>query len=219
MKNTKNINETNSLNDQSTSLPPPLMIGDHVALDFLNSVASPKGEPIEWLADGEKLLNWLEQAHSVARGEALRHFKVADFFDTAEKARHMREETRRILADRNAGRLNDTDSSLFDVLNQVLSSENRYTQLDCRHGDCTIHRHFRWQHPDEVLLPLADSIADLFCHADFSLVHKCENPKCTLWFYDRTKGHRRRWCTTTICGNRAKVAAHRARKKTPATSF
>jgi predicted RNA-binding Zn ribbon-like protein len=32
-----------------------------------------------------------------------------------------------------------------------------------------------------------------------------------MWFYDRTKGHRRRWCTSTGCGNRAKVAAFRAR--------
>ncbi len=219
MRNAKNINKGKMIESSSTKFPPPLMVGNHVALDFLNSVASPNGEPIEWLADGEKLLSWLEHTHLIAQDEALRHFKAANFSDTAEKARNMREEMRRIITDKAAGRLVNAGSSVFNVLNQVLFNENRYAQLDCRHGDYAIHRHFRWQHPDEVLLPLADSIADLICNADFSLVRKCENPKCTLWFYDHTKGHRRRWCTTTICGNRAKVAAHRARKKTSATSF
>jgi predicted RNA-binding Zn ribbon-like protein len=34
---------------------------------------------------------------------------------------------------------------------------------------------------------------------------------CTLWSYDRTKAHQRRWCSMAICGNRAKARVHRAR--------
>ncbi|MDX3854896.1 CGNR zinc finger domain-containing protein [Streptomyces sp. AK02-01A] len=34
-----------------------------------------------------------------------------------------------------------------------------------------------------------------------------------LWFYDRTKSHRRRWwwCSMETCGNRTKVRARRSR--------
>nr|WP_254214234.1 CGNR zinc finger domain-containing protein [Burkholderia multivorans] len=32
-----------------------------------------------------------------------------------------------------------------------------------------------------------------------------------LWFLDRTKSHRRRWCSKALCGNRQKVAAFRRR--------
>ncbi|MGX9430920.1 MULTISPECIES: CGNR zinc finger domain-containing protein [Bradyrhizobium] len=39
----------------------------------------------------------------------------------------------------------------------------------------------------------------------------CEGPPCTLLFVDRTRGHVRRWCSITICGNRAKQSAHRWR--------
>ena len=43
--------------------PPPFFVGDDLALDFLNSVAAPWGEQIEWLASGGDLIAWLEQAH------------------------------------------------------------------------------------------------------------------------------------------------------------
>ena len=33
--------------------PAPFFIGDDLALDFLNSVAAPAGQPIEWLNDGK----------------------------------------------------------------------------------------------------------------------------------------------------------------------
>jgi len=47
----------------------------------------------------------------------------------------------------------------------------------------------------------------------FALTRKCEHPECTLWFYDRTKAHRRRWCSMALCGNRAKVARFRQQQK------
>jgi predicted RNA-binding Zn ribbon-like protein len=49
------------------------------------------------------------------------------------------------------------------------------------------------------------------CHADFRLIRACEGSACTILFLDRTKAHARRWCSMAICGNRAKVAAYRAR--------
>jgi len=61
------------------------------------------------------------------------------------------------------------------------------------------------------LQPIAEAIGDLICNADFRLIRTCGAPTCTLMFYDRTKGHARRWCSMSICGNRAKAAAHRAR--------
>ncbi len=35
-------------------------------------------------------------------------------------------------------------------------------------------------------------------------------------FVDRTRGQARRWCSTAVCGNRAKQAAHRNRLKASA---
>jgi predicted RNA-binding Zn ribbon-like protein len=64
-----------------------------------------------------------------------------------------------------------------------------------------------------VLMPIGEAIARLLVEGDFDLVRQCESTDCTLWFYDRTKSHHRRWCSMSMCGNRAKVAAFRARQK------
>ena len=39
-----------------------MFIADDPGLDFLNSIGTPAGTVIEWLANGEDLLAWLEQA-------------------------------------------------------------------------------------------------------------------------------------------------------------
>ena len=39
--------------------PPPIILADHPALDFVNTRAFPGGKEVEWLADGRDLLAWL----------------------------------------------------------------------------------------------------------------------------------------------------------------
>jgi len=51
---------------QSVQRPDPFFLADHRALDFLNSVATPQDERIDWLADGPSLLNWLSQGFGVS---------------------------------------------------------------------------------------------------------------------------------------------------------
>ncbi|HNJ42487.1 MAG TPA: CGNR zinc finger domain-containing protein [Acidobacteriota bacterium] len=34
-----------------------------------------------------------------------------------------------------------------------------------------------------------------------------------IYFYDTTKNHTWRWCSMSLCGNRAKAAAHYRRKR------
>ena len=60
----------------------------------------------------------------------------------------------------------------------------------------------------QFLVLIAVAAADLLCHGDLSLVKKCDNPRCILYFYDTTKNHARRWCSMAGCGNRMKAAAH-----------
>ncbi len=71
----------------------------------------------------------------------------------------------------------------------------------------------RWRSPEALLLPIAGAIAQFLCEDDFQYVKACEGSTCTLLFVDRTRGRARRWCSMAICGNRAKQAAHRNRRK------
>jgi len=207
------MSEISAVAGAGLDVPPPMMIADHPGLDFLNTVASPRGVRTEWVGGREHLLDWLDVAGLVPKAGALTHFKAKDFDEVAARARWLREEVRPALFEESECRLSPKTTRHFELLNEIMATENRFSQLVFHEGHFEMVSHFRWTHPDEVLLPVADAISDLFCHGDFSLIRKCENPKCSLWFYDRTKSHRRRWCTTTICGNQAKVAAHRARQR------
>lgn len=62
--------------------------------------------------------------------------------------------------------------------------------------------------PFRVLVPIARAIADLVVSARSVEIGKCANPRCILYFRDRSRTRRRRWCSMAVCGNRMKVAAH-----------
>lgn len=199
--------------------PEPFFIGEQAAADFLNSVCAPWGEEIEWVDNGADYIHWLLQAQLLPKAVAKRYLETyadSELDDIARQARDLREQFRALiqhLATGNFAKSVDTDS--VDFLNQILSQDQCYTTLEVdpalHHFQQVEHRH--WDKTADLLLPLAASMAALLCHPDLAQLKNCENPACTLWFLDTSKNHKRRWCSMAVCGNRAKVAAHRARKK------
>jgi predicted RNA-binding Zn ribbon-like protein len=206
--------------------PAPFFIGDHLALDFLNTAAAPSGAWIEWLANGADLVDWLERAGAINAAVAASFRADAvplRTLDTvAEQARRLREWLRGFLG-RRAGKVLKASALVeLEPLNRLLERDEIYRQVvgganraSAKHG--AMHRALRWSQqrhwnsPELLLQPIAEAIGDLICNADFRLIRTCGGPTCTLMFYDRTKGHARRWCSMSVCGNRAKAAAHRAR--------
>jgi predicted RNA-binding Zn ribbon-like protein len=198
-------------------LPEPIRIGDHLALDFLNTVASPKGVRIEWIADGRSLLDWMVNAEILDQTtlkKILATCKKSDLDATAREALELREWFRRLIqsSGHRARLILDADGA--NRLNRFLARDAAYQRVEVT-DDSSVkvvsHRH--WTQAVQLLVPIAGAIADLLCEGDLSLVRQCEDSSCTLLFYDRTKGHRRRWCSQSVCGNRAKVAAFRERAR------
>lgn len=64
-----------------------------------------------------------------------------------------------------------------------------------------------------VLGTIARDAIDLLAgHAD-GLLKQCVAETCGTYFVDTSPGHRRRWCSSATCGNRARVQTHRARQQ------
>ncbi|MDH6629189.1 putative RNA-binding Zn ribbon-like protein [Streptomyces sp. LBL] len=42
-------------------------------------------------------------------------------------------------------------------------------------------------------------------------LRQCEGDSCPLVYLDTSRGRRRRWCSSEVCGNRERVARHRRR--------
>jgi predicted RNA-binding Zn ribbon-like protein len=206
--------------------PTALFIGDDRALDFLNTVAAPWGEQIEWLAEGPDLLAWLDQA-GIAPGAVLAQFRrdagSRKLEAVASQARELREWFRGFVATHAGKPLTRAALGELAPLNRLLARDEAFRQIEIAqsvegavagsNGALRQQSHRRWSRPDTLLLPITQAMGDLVCEKDFAMVRKCENPSCTLWFLDVSKGHARRWCSMAVCGNRAKAAAHRERMR------
>ena len=65
---------------------------------------------------------------------------------------------------------------------------------------------------DQARSAIAGSLAHYLAEHDLDRLGVCASETCGWLFVDRSPGGRRRWCDMGTCGNRAKVARHRARK-------
>jgi predicted RNA-binding Zn ribbon-like protein len=200
--------------------PPAIFVGGASALDFLNSVATPIDAEVDWLKDGEGLLSWLEQARLVSapllkqvRSQAL----PGELNKVADRARDLREWFRGFVLRYRGRRLSADAIKDLEPLNHLLARDDSFYQITtARSEDASaleLRSTRRWRSPEALLLPIAESLARFVCSEDFTCVKACEGPACTLLFADHTRMRARRWCSMAICGNRAKQAAHRERRK------
>jgi predicted RNA-binding Zn ribbon-like protein len=204
----------------SAHKPPAIFISGSLGLDFLNTLATPVDEPVDWIDDGDGLLAWLEQAQLVPakvlktlKGQAM----PGEFDGVAARARDLREWFRGFVKARRGRRLGADDLRELEALNRLLDRDERFDQIVAEAAGATsvlaLKTLRRWRSPESLLLPIGAEIASFLCTDDFQYVRACEGSTCTLLFVDRTRGRARRWCSMAICGNRAKQAAHRNRRK------
>lgn len=201
---------------------PPIIVGDQLSLDFINTIAAPKGEPIEWIGKGADFLDWLivvEVISSSERDLLEGKWSLNQIDEVAREAREIREWFRDIvirIKDQGRGALMLSD---IEKLNDLLSLEKieRFIEPGQNGEEIELGARRLWTEPRELLVPIVSAMAELLAEGNLELTRECKNEPCTLWFYDRTKGHRRMWCSPSMCGNRAKVAAYRERQKSGQT--
>jgi predicted RNA-binding Zn ribbon-like protein len=194
---------------------PAIFVADAPGLDFLNSVATPVDEQVDWISDGEGLMAWLEQAGLVPTevlGAMRSQYAPAELDEIAAKARGLREWFRGFVQKKKGRPLLVRDLKELEPLNRLLERDEQHGEIVANADSGFAFRaKRRWQSPESLLMPIAEVLAKLVCEEDFKYVKACEGKGCTLTFADHTRGHARRWCSMASCGNRAKVAAHRKR--------
>jgi predicted RNA-binding Zn ribbon-like protein len=201
------------------SQQPAIFVADAQALDFLNSLARPADEMVDWIDDGEGLLDWLDQAGMVPAAvlERLRAQAMPGELDSvAAQARSLREWFRGFVNERRGRPLEAGDLAALEPLNRLLERDEAFSRIAPHdHGGSpfALQTERRWRSPETLLQPIGQAMARFVCEQDFTDVKGCEGPSCVLMFADHTRGRARRWCSMAICGNRAKQAAHRSRVK------
>jgi predicted RNA-binding Zn ribbon-like protein len=130
----------------------------------------------------------------------------------AQESRAVREWARIWLAAWRANPARDCSDEIA-VLNKLLARETRGREVVAVKRRLALLDRSRFTDANALLAPIAVEIARLVTQENPALVKACAGADCTLWFLDRTKAHRRMFCSAAACGNRAKVAAFRVRQR------
>jgi predicted RNA-binding Zn ribbon-like protein len=200
--------------------PPANFIADSLGLDFLNSIATPVDQPIDWLDSGAGFVDWLAQASLVPPQSLSALTKQAapgELDKVADQARTLREWFRGFVRQHMGQPLTPKAIRDLSPLNALLERDELFSRLAGRHDSDSAHLELqmtrRWRSPESLLLPIGVALARCVCDENFANIRACEGHRCTLIFADHTRRRCRRWCSMAMCGNRAKQAAHRHRVK------
>jgi predicted RNA-binding Zn ribbon-like protein len=190
-------------------------IGHYACLDFVNTEANKSGEIKDLLLNYEDLITWLASAKLFGHSDLTRALEkwrgkpaAARVFNEAVTLRNsLSEMASEIVHARSVPR------GAVQALNEVIGKPSGTTRLvKTARG---FERRFEpdLREPGQMLVPIGESAATLLCSGDLSRVKECSNSGCGAFFYDTSKNRGRRWCTTTGCGNRMRVAAFYERQR------
>jgi predicted RNA-binding Zn ribbon-like protein len=171
--------------------------------------------PTDLLETFEDLVDWLVKSQTLSKKDAeaksgeLRQDQRTQIL---AQAKTFRTALRRMVE--SIVNKNRVPESAVTAINQLLRVCSGYRELARTRSNAFT----------EVFIPSADSkdaflaslamfASDLLRMTDLTLIKKCKNPACVLYFYDTTKNHARNWCSMQLCGNREKVAAYFRRKR------
>jgi len=200
--------------------------GGTLALDLLNTWRFNADQPLDLLQSPEDLIIWLTAAG------------LPDGADCAELSSSP--PNRRILLDETlwlrqdillivqslvAGEL--PPPYTVDALNRILTENGTSFRLDSltippegdqeegMEGQLVLNVHEHISSVLGVLQPIALSAARIVTEVNPTRIRQCASSNCMYWFLDTSKSGRRRWCSMSRCGNRAKVAKHYRQRSTP----
>jgi predicted RNA-binding Zn ribbon-like protein len=187
-----------------------IRIGGDLAVDFANTVYSP-GDAAGSLHSWSDLIDFLELRGGVAPGDGgmLRAMGETDARRCAvafAQAMQLRETIRAMLGAMASKR--SLRAQWIALVNEALASGAGASRLLRQDTGWRLGLSPGPAGPLRVLAPIARSIADLVVSGRSVEIGKCANPRCVLYFRDRSRTRRRRWCSMAVCGNRMKVAAH-----------
>jgi predicted RNA-binding Zn ribbon-like protein len=188
----------------------PTCVGGHPALDLCNTWAGwgePSGPHREWLASYDHFAYWAWHAGLIDEDDAVRLRQSAG--RAGSRAKAVLTDARRLRTALHTAALDPEDAHAL----RVVTGYARKAALQARLQPARVPR---WDIPTSAglelpLLVVARAAGELLTSEGVRFVKACPGRGCGWLFIDRAG--RRRWCTMSVCGNRAKVAAYARRQR------
>ncbi len=185
-----------------------MLLGGRLAVDFANAPSYP-GMPARepsW----EELVAFLEASGVVSRERGANLLALPDSDpQSAEKilsrAIRLREGLRKAFAA--MVRKERVIAEWIAPINEILRITEGHDELTPDGSGWKLEFMAREGGLDWLLAAVARSAAEIITEGSQERLRMCANPSCSLYFFDSSRTHRRRWCSMAICGNRRKVSS------------
>lgn len=193
------------------------LLGGHIALDFANTESGRASlQHLNHLEKGGDLVTWATHAkvitvdeEALARSTLQTHHSLSDAL--LKQGRALRDIIYCINVD-----IADGKQPAQPIVRNLVEQYRRFlgvAEFDLVAGKYVWRWNIHAQLVAAVLGPIALSALHLLAEQSPSRIKQCGGNCCGWLFYDITKNNSRRWCEMSVCGNRAKVRAIRARKQ------
>lgn len=197
----------------------PRLLGERPCLDFVNSIETPRSEPLDFLTSYADLVRWAAYADLLTPAAVDSLLRAAEVRPDAAKTVWregiaLRGALQRIfMAVANERVVPVGDLHLLQQTHLTGLSHARLVMLPGASG-------YAWEWGTDVsepALPLwhvAQSAVELLTRGDLARVKECGGPDGCGWlFYDTSRNGSRRWCSMSGCGSQAKMRRYHARRK------
>jgi predicted RNA-binding Zn ribbon-like protein len=177
-------------------------VSGRLCLDFAGTFRYREGVGAEeTLSAPERLSDWAVQGRLVDERAEISDAELAAAID-------LREAIYRTVVARMRGA--SPTAADVDLIN-AHASQPRLTPTLHADGSLT-----RGGDAARLLAALAADLLEMLAGPDADKVKRCSREGCTRLYIDASRGQNRHWCGMATCGNRAKVAAFRARQRASA---
>lgn len=190
-------------------------VGGRTAVDFANS-SHRFGKDGEGLERLEELLSFLKSMGDLHEEEASSYHMY--LFQNPERCIETMNLLREIRARFVAG-LDQAasgwpmDPSFISELNTHLEGFKTYLKMVPSGDGMVLKAEPESQGPEQLLYPILKDIAEFLVSDQVAKIRQCASDNCDLYFVNTSRNGRRRWCSMSTCGNRAKVNAYLKRQE------
>ncbi|MEA2666245.1 MAG: hypothetical protein QOI11_3189 [Candidatus Eremiobacteraeota bacterium] len=170
-----------------------------LSLDLVATVRRRQSSPVDLLAGPADAARWLRAANLVPEGTRVGEGEFRRLVALREAINAL---CRAALAGQRPNRRH------IHLVNDDAAAAVERIELDARW-----HAHVRSTDPVELAVAriARDAVHLLGTDDTRELLRACEQDDCGTLFVDTSPGRRRRWCSMSRCGSRAKVKAFRER--------
>ena len=172
------------------------LTGEPLALDLVNTVASPPGGQVDLLESADDLRAWLAAERD--------RLDITDGQIDLSAVRALRAHITRAVEAARAS--TPPPPAALRAITDAQRNAPAYQELGWNGQAITVTTRRRGTATAVLLAQLAEAAATLLASPAIGLVRSCEGPGCRMLFLPAHP--RRRWCSPATCGNRARVARY-----------